>query len=725
MEYIPGKGIYYKTAIEVVKKKSGERLRPIFEAITNSWEALLQKYGEEGLGSGKISVIFHVVKQLAIEAKDAVFNFRSIEVIDNGQGLTPDNYNRVIDLRDDRKGFHNKGTGRVQFLHFFEKTYIDSVFACEDNVHTRIMLVLSKSKEFIDDHNAFVRKDICEEVGADVPITTKVTFENPLDKKDAEFYANISAGELKKQLIRHFLTKLCDAKGHLPQMTVVRSVLDNDDEKSERLSILSDDVPSPANNENITVNYSKLGDNNTIATSEKTERFRMRSFVLPAHELEKNEISLVSKGETAESFSLDDLQPDEIINGNRYMVLLSGEYIDKSDSDTRGNLSILTAKEFKKIHKDAQDDLFGSEVVLLDDIKNRVNTRMRELHGEIGTKAQEREENVDRLRKMFLLNEETVNVIRSKVKNTDTDESILKRVYEADSQIKARQDAELKKEWDSINAMLPTDENYMEELNKKAENLVLKVPLQNRTALAQYVARRKIVLSIFQKILDKSLERLENKDRIDEKVLHNLVFQQSSDNPEDSDLWLINEEFIYFKGVSEFDLKDVTFNGRKIFDKDFSEEETKYLNSNGERRLLKRPDILLFPEEGKCIIIEFKAPDVNVALHLNQIHFYANLLHNYTAEEFNFTRYYGFLIGEAIEDRDVRGYASDYKVAPQFGYWYCPSQSVTSFCKKPDGDLYSEVLKYSSLLERAKARNEIFIKKLGLAENTIKGEGDK
>ena len=45
--------------------------------------------------------------------------------------------------------------------------------------------------------------------------------------------------------------------------------------------------------------------------------------------------------------------------------------------------------------------------------------------------------------------------------------------------------------------------------------------------------------------------------------------------------------------------------------------------------------------------------------------------------------------------------------------------------QKPDGDLYSEVLKYSSLLERAKARNEIFIKKLGLAENTIKGEGDK
>ena len=130
MEYISGKGIYYKTEIEVVKKKSGERLRPVFEAITNSWEALLQKYGERSLEAGKISVIFHVIKQLPFEEKKAIFDFLRIEVIDNGQGLTPDNYNRVIDLRDNRKGFHNKGTGRVQFLHFFAKTYICSRRQC-------------------------------------------------------------------------------------------------------------------------------------------------------------------------------------------------------------------------------------------------------------------------------------------------------------------------------------------------------------------------------------------------------------------------------------------------------------------------------------------------------------------------------------------------------------------------------------------------------------------
>ena len=58
---------------------------------------------------------------------------------------------------------------------------------------------------------------------------------------------------------------------------------------------------------------------------------------------------------------------------------------------------------------------------------------------------------------------------------------------------------------------------------------------------------------------------------------------------------------------------------KKIFEKEFSEEDKRYLNSLGEKRLSKRPDVLLFPEENKAIIIEFKAPDVNVSEYLTQI----------------------------------------------------------------------------------------------------------
>jgi hypothetical protein len=69
--------------------------------------------------------------------------------------------------------------------------------------------------------------------------------------------------------------------------------------------------------------------------------------------------------------------------------------------------------------------------------------------------------------------------------------------------------------------------------------------LQNRTALTRYVARRKLVLELFGKIIDEQLAIQQTDEKsIDEKLLHNLIFQQSSNNPGESDLWLINEDFI-------------------------------------------------------------------------------------------------------------------------------------------------------------------------------------
>lgn len=132
----------------------------------------------------------------------------------------------------------------------------------------------------------------------------------------------------------------------------------------------------------------------------------------------------------------------------------------------------------------------------------------------------------------------------------------------------------------------------------------------------------------------------------------------------------------------------------------------------------KRPDVLLFPEENKAIIIEFKAPDVNVSEHLTQIDFYASILLNYTIEDLQLTTFYGYLIGEEIEDRDVRGRVSRFEYSPKFSYWFRPSEKVINFNNGPEGNLYTEVIKYSTLLERARSRNQIFIDKLmkGIAE---------
>ena len=223
-----------------------------------------------------------------------------------------------------------------------------------------------------------------------------------------------------------------------------------------------------------------------------------------------------------------------------------------------------------------------------------------------------------------------------KINVQDTDEKILKKVYEYDAKIKAEKDAKIKAEIESLKELNPADSDYENTLNEKVTNLVKQIPIQNRTALSHYVARRKLVLDLFSQTLERELEvQKASKRNIDEKLLHNIIFQQSSNNPEESDLWMVNEEFIYFDGTSEEHLGKIELNGESIFKEILNEEEEEYrLKQQGDANL-KRPDILLFPNEGKCIIIEFKSPEVNVTEHLNQINRYASLINNLSKDKFN------------------------------------------------------------------------------------------
>lgn len=198
------------------------------------------------------------------------------------------------------------------------------------------------------------------------------------------------------------------------------------------------------------------------------------------------------------------------------------------------------------------------------------------------------------------------------------------------------------------------------------------------------------------------------------------MVKNKDNSHQDSNLWMLNEDFIYFTGKSEERLCDFKINDINVFNSKFPEEEERYLRSLGENRKIKRPDILLFPEENKCIIIEFKNIGVNVAEHLHQINQYAYWLRNFANENFEFTQFYGYLIGEAIEPRDVRASDGEFKTMYSGVGLYRPKKNIP--CdnnENKDGELYMEILPYSELLERASSRNKIFIEKLGI-DNTDK-----
>lgn len=703
--YITATGINYAGTLPKIKKNPNQ-FQPVYEAITNSLEAIKMLKERYRITDNREIKLKLLLSKDLFSKDDSNFNFQEIIIEDTGLGFDDCEFERLIALNDCGKGFSNKGSGRIQFLHFFDKTEYKSIYRSSDSEtgFRQRIFTLSKSKPFLD-KNAIINLLENNEIKADISFTT-VSLKNPLFEKDELFFKSLTVNDLKENIISHYLIYLCENRTHLPKFEI-QLIIDN--EIKDKTEILTDDIPVPDKQKDIDVYYSRISlDNKTIQTTDNKETLNLKAFKISKDKLQKNGLKLTSKGEIAKDIKLESLLVDDFIENNRYLFLLSGEYIDKCDTDTRGDLNIPTKEEFKK---NFIDTLFNEELILLDDIQEKANRNIEAIYDEIKTRRDKKLQDVEKLRKMFLLNDDTLNSI--KIGLNDTDDKILEKVYQADAKLIANKDAIMKQHLQQIEDLNPAESDYEENLRAQVDELVKTMPLQNRTALTHYVARRKLVLELFDKILRKQLEiqKITNRN-IDEKLLHNLIFQQSSDNPEKSDLWLINEDFIYFRGKSEGQLGQIEIDGQKIFKEDFTINEEEYIKSLGENRLKKKPDILLFPSEGKCIIIEFKNPEVNVGLHLNQINRYASLIRNFSINDLQIDTFYGYLIGEGIIPQEVRSFDGDFKESYKFDYLFRPSKTIPGESNRSDGSLYTEVIKYTTLLERAILRNNIFINKL-------------
>lgn len=696
--YIKGYGIRFANELKTIRKKKETPLQPIYEAITNAWEAILEKYGDENMNLGSITVRIYKNSN-AFSAENGILDFDKICIQDNGVGLNEASYERLINLRDDSKHFSNKGTGRIQYLHFFDDTIIESIYQENESLYKQRVVTLSKKDAFLQ-QNAIMRLE-SEDVVETSETGTLVTFKIPLDPTDLDYFQMLKIGDLKEELIKHFLSLFCDNRNSLPKISIqyYANLIETD-----AADIKSEDIPEPDREEPFRVNYSQLDGKNIIQTS-ASEEFSLKAFVQSSEILKENAIYLVSKGERASSIKLDNLSSKDSIAGKRYLFLLSSKYIDNHDRDDRGNIQLITSKNFKN---QEEGSLFPEEVILLDDIEAETNKTIGSLYHEIEETTQETRKNLDDLQKMFLLNPATVAAFRNKIKNTDSDEDILTKIYQSDAEIKAKQDAQIKQQLSDIKSILPTDPDYQEKLQAKVDEFVTSTPLQNRTALAQYIAHRKLVLDVFDNIMF----RVKQGETLNENILHNLIFQQGNTTPENSDLWLINEEYIYFKGNSNKRLCDIEYAGEKILKNELTEEELEYKNKCHHDGGIRIPDILLFPSEGKCIIIEFKAPDVEVSNHLHQINRYARLIHNLSQDKYKFNTYYGYLIGENIDIEDILDSIDNFISASSLNYIFRPYVAIKGKFGRPDGALYTEIIKYSDLLDRAKLRNKMFIDKL-------------
>ena len=157
--------ISYPTLMKKHVKKHSSYLQPIFEAISNSLEAT----------SGKDDIITIRINK-AKTLNQEQYSFLSIDIIDTGIGFNDDNFGRLRRLYDESKGQNNFGTGRVQYLHFFNNTDIYSVFE-EEGLKYKRRIVLSKN--FYATQKSVIWSSEKEVVDIDTPIGTMVSFYYP------------------------------------------------------------------------------------------------------------------------------------------------------------------------------------------------------------------------------------------------------------------------------------------------------------------------------------------------------------------------------------------------------------------------------------------------------------------------------------------------------------------------------------------------------------------
>lgn len=673
-------------------KKSKSALQPIFECFTNALEAIKIKQTFDDKHKGEILLKIHT-SELTTQSTE----FNSLSIIDNGIGFNEAEFKRFNTFKLTTKGFKNLGSGRIQYVHYFDTTRIKSVYE-KDGKFFEIVFSVSKKEDFLK-NNAIVKHISSKETTESISGTT-ISFSTLLE--NSGIYNDLNEQTLKDKLLEKYIHYFCYNKNKLPKIKIEFYV---QSELKGESTISKSDIPNIDKTLPIKLQYS-IKVKNDIEKIEKTEDFTIDAFKISKTQLKENKLNLVSKGEVIEESPviLENLAGSDNVNGNKYLFLVSSNYIDSRDTNLRGVLNIPNKDSFGK-------DLFANqEEIFIEDIQEEVNKSINTMYPEIEEVKQKHQDDFAKLKEMFLLDDEIAKDISFSI--NDSESKILEKFYEAEARKSASFDASIKESVDKLENLDTTKPTYQDELVKAVDKLVKTIPLQNKKALTHYVARRKLVLELFQKILNNETSKLKSGGRIDEDVLHNLIFQQSSNDPMNSDLWLVNEEYIYFRGVSEGLLGQIECDGSKILKENLSAEENEYRKKQGGDARLRRTDILLFPAEAKCIIIELKAPDANVSDHLNQINRYASLINNLSIDTLKFNTFYGYLVGESIDADDIIDNDSDFMNASNLGYIFRPYKRIVGKFGRVDGSLYTEIIKYSTLLERAKLRNKIFIDKL-------------
>ncbi len=708
-------------------EKNNNPSTPILEGLVNALDSIKQRQANKESFTPYITISLYYKFDIDL-LKEEHNNIDSISIEDNGIGFTTDNLTRFKHLGDKTKNLNNRGTGKIQFFYRFKEIEINSSYV-ENNQYKTLKLQYELHDE-INEEITTIQTD--EFTGNKTIVRMNNFYGSPEECNYFEhFLTDLSL--LKKSILKRILLRMYLEKSSGLTITI-KTYIDNI-ENSE-LIISKDDIPKPDKKDTISIDTVKLapaekGKENLIKWEivNSNEVLNITRFKLPANETDENGVYLCSKNILIKKFPFPIIRKSAEFNGFRYLTSVSGNILDK-ENNLKHSVDDFTFPHKSDIEKQIREgDYFcqNSEYIFYDEIKEKLNLKLSTLYSDIKNIQEEKQQDIYNLAKKFGISKDIAEEVKIEV--DDSHDDITKKLFSAQAKHFAIKSIEIQKSYDELKQLEtkhldPTNKDeYATKFNELSTKLLTLIPEQNKDELTRYIIRRDIIVKLLALALKNELTKQKewkSKKEAGEKVreeqeaiFHDLIFKRKAKGTP-NDLWILNEEFVHFDGCSDLPLNEITIDGNKLLRDDIDINDACKKVGLTKEHLEKRPDIFLFPKDGKCILIEFKAPAVHLSLHLDQIARYAKLIANYSTKPLS--QFYGFLIGENINKIDIPG---RYKKAISSNYWFYPSEPIIHIEKDtPIADLYQEIIPLSTIATRAEIRNRSFAEKLGI-ENAL------
>lgn len=707
--------------------KSKDTFSPVKEAIANSLDAITQrqKTDEIFVPAITVSVYFKGQEALFDSEKTSLLDYVSVE--DNGIGFTGPNLARFKELAANTKGLNNRGTGKIQIFCRFDEVSIDSIF--NENANWSKLTACWKITGEYESQSAG------DSAQVDRKTVVKMSNFSGGDKEHKFFVRYLSdIGELKRDILKRFLLRLW-LGAQTKQLTLtVKTFMDGS--KCGEFVFNHANIPTPDKTEKITIDTERA---RIVSDKKDKEKVRiewvaveprneiiLRRFKLLNSDMDENGVYVCSKDIVVEPFRFPPVRKNANFNGYRYITSISGSLLDNPDNVNQSvdGFKFPIKKDVEAELKEGTVDLFNpdSEYVFWDEIKGKIDRGLSSTYSDVEGLKEDREKDIAALAKQYGISVEDAEA--SNIAYNDTDEEATEKLFETQAKRFAKQSIEIQKTYKELKELEtrkldPTKEQYRVRFNELTTKLLEKIPQQNKDELARYIIRRDMVVELLKLALANNLDKQKawvgkkgdgkKVPRTDkEGIIHDLIFKRRMKGVP-NDLWILNEEYVHFAGCSDLELNKLEINGEKLLrDEVDIDSALRAVGIEKGSALEWRPDIFLYPEEGKCVLVELKSPEVDMAKYCDQIQKYAKLIANYSNRQFR--QFYGYLIGEEIQKLAV---PDRYKKVPYGNYWVYVSEPINSIeTGLPIADIYQEIVPLSEIAKRAEIRNKSFAEKL-------------